>query len=302
LKSNKNVARKVFAFERDPQRSLVLKKMVTRAGGDEIITVHGSKDFLSVDPNDPKFKDVEALLLDPSCSGTGIVGRDDELKIELPDVNSPSTSSNGTSKKRKRGAKEKPVATEAPVRTPKDNDAENEAVDEEKSLEERLRTLSAFQLQLIQHTMAFPNAKRITYSTCSIHVEEKENVVMRALASHPAQERGWRILLRNEQPTGLKDWGIRGVEGACHGVIGGSHRNTPKEIAEACIRCEKGTGEGTMGFFVAAFVRDGSGGSSDTEGDGRITGVGNGMDEPGASEGSVDAAEDDVWNGCSDGE
>ena len=29
-----------------------------------------------------------------------------------------------------------------------------------------------------------------------------------------------------------------------------------EEIAEACIRCEAGTAEGTMGFFVVGFVRD----------------------------------------------
>lgn len=29
-----------------------------------------------------------------------------------------------------------------------------------------------------------------------------------------------------------------------------------EEIRNACIRCEKGTEEGTMGFFVAAFVRN----------------------------------------------
>jgi len=29
-----------------------------------------------------------------------------------------------------------------------------------------------------------------------------------------------------------------------------------EEVAEACIRCAKGTDEGTMGFFVCGFVRD----------------------------------------------
>ena len=28
------------------------------------------------------------------------------------------------------------------------------------------------------------------------------------------------------------------------------------EVAEACIRCDKSTEDGTMGFFVAGFVRD----------------------------------------------
>jgi putative methyltransferase len=28
------------------------------------------------------------------------------------------------------------------------------------------------------------------------------------------------------------------------------------EVADACIRCDKSTEDGTMGFFVAGFVRD----------------------------------------------
>jgi putative methyltransferase len=288
--------RKVFAFERNPHRSIILKKMVTRAGGDDLITVHSSKDFLTVNPNDSHFRKVETLLLDPSCSGTGIVGRDDEPKMHLPELNV--TTSGGISKKRKRGTgtKEKshPVATEAST----DDNAENEVVDEDKTLEDRLRTLSSFQLQLIERAMQFPNAKRITYSTCSIHAEENEHVVMRSLASRPAQERGWRILLRHEQPTGLQTWSLRGMKEACgvdHAVdITRHHRNTPAEVAEACIRCGKGTVEGTMGFFVAAFVR---------EGDGRIAANGNGMAEPAPSAGPSEEPDDeDEWTGFSDGD
>ena len=36
-------------------------------------------DFLKVDPNDEMYSKVEYILLDPSCSGSGVVGRLDHL-------------------------------------------------------------------------------------------------------------------------------------------------------------------------------------------------------------------------------
>jgi 25S rRNA (cytosine2278-C5)-methyltransferase len=35
--------------------------------------------FLDINPNDATYKDVEYILLDPSCSGSGIVRRLDHL-------------------------------------------------------------------------------------------------------------------------------------------------------------------------------------------------------------------------------
>lgn len=43
----------------------------------DINPIHGS--FLETDPTDPKFAEVEYLLLDPSCSGSGIISRLDHL-------------------------------------------------------------------------------------------------------------------------------------------------------------------------------------------------------------------------------
>lgn len=67
---------KVFAFDRDVKRVEILKNRLKAAGGlenDLVQPIH--KDFLTVDPNDEKFKNVRAIMLDPSCSGSGIVGR-----------------------------------------------------------------------------------------------------------------------------------------------------------------------------------------------------------------------------------
>jgi putative methyltransferase len=57
------------------------------------------------------------------------------------------------------------------------------------------------------------------------------------------------------------------------------------EVCKACIRCEKGTQEGTMGFFVAAFVRD-------------VEGVGNSA----AVSNDTSQDQENEWNGFSDEE
>ncbi|KAL2919675.1 hypothetical protein HK105_200589 [Polyrhizophydium stewartii] len=67
----------IFAFDKDRARLDTLIRLTTRSGCTNISPIHGS--FLDTDPNDPKFAKVEYMLLDPSCSGSGIVGRMDHL-------------------------------------------------------------------------------------------------------------------------------------------------------------------------------------------------------------------------------
>lgn len=54
----------------------------------------------------------------------------------------------------------------------------------------------------------------------------------------------------------MKAWGIRGVEAAVRDVADAKEDKVLGEMAEGCLRCEKGTEEGTQGFFVVGFVRD----------------------------------------------
>lgn len=79
---------KIFAFERDPKRTITLRKMVSWAGAGQHVSIKGGTDFLKVDPKDKNFARVKVILLDPSCSGSGIVGRDDDeeqkMKMVLP--------------------------------------------------------------------------------------------------------------------------------------------------------------------------------------------------------------------------
>ncbi|KAL1839120.1 hypothetical protein VTJ49DRAFT_1851 [Mycothermus thermophilus] len=229
---------RVLAFEKDKQRAEVLKKMVHKAGAGDVTAVHGGADFLQTDPDAPEFRRVGALLLDPSCSGSGIVGRDDAPVFHLPSVggkgsSSSSSSSNGTVKmtttnlgKRKRpGSGTTAPPQPQPPSTPQDSTSDPT----------RLASLSAFQLTLVQHAFRFPSARKITYSTCSIHAEENEHVVLAALASDVARSRGWRIQRRDEQVRGMlstlhryppiqgyvpNEWPLPVILGAFGGLIG----------------------------------------------------------------------------------
>ncbi|KAG9446457.1 hypothetical protein H6P81_012585 [Aristolochia fimbriata] len=60
---------KVIACEISDERVKCLEDTVRRSGASNIKVVHG--DFLSINPKDPAFAKVRAILLDPSCSGSG---------------------------------------------------------------------------------------------------------------------------------------------------------------------------------------------------------------------------------------
>lgn len=292
----KELGQTIHAFEKDKFRAQTLTKMVGIAGSDGFTRIHGNQDFLKVKPGAEEYKNVGALLLDPSCSGSGIVGRDDMPELHLP---SPYAKAERPShkpppkflSKTKKAEKEaKAAAREAAEREKreamnlkrkrnaeaKDGDNEDGQKDEiqimrdddgnptqivsGKSIEERLDALADFQLELLLHAMKFPAAKKITYSTCSVHMEENENVVLDAIRSDIAKARGWRVLKREEQVSGMREWMVRGTQEFVDDnqdikdeFVGPSL----EDVKEACIRAHKGDGRGTMGFFVCAFVRDG---------------------------------------------
>lgn len=238
---------RVLAFEKDTGRAKTLSKMVEKAGAKGIVRVGFGQDFLKVDPRDARYANVRALLLDPSCSGSGIVGRDSAPELHLPEPPAPpgqkgrKKPGKGEEKKRKReDGEEKPTVV--------DDEGNVQTLKSEQELAQRLRALSAFQLTLLLHAFEFPAARRVSYSTCSVHVEENEGVVVAALASDVAKSRGWRVLRREEQVGGMREWPVRGEVEGCGG---------DGEVAEACVRSYKGDGRGVMGFFVVAFVREG---------------------------------------------
>ncbi|CCX30621.1 Similar to Putative methyltransferase C2C4.06c; acc. no. O14039 [Pyronema omphalodes CBS 100304] len=235
----------VIAYEKDPRRAEILKRMVTRAGGDVAITVRPGEDFLKARPKSDELSRVTHLLLDPSCSGSGIVSRAEYSLLPIPEFETK------TGTKRKRGGKPaaKPAVTAPAKPAVIADDAEGADGEQEETkqdvAEARLHSLAAFQTEMIQHAMTFPSARKITYSTCSIHAIENEQVVMAALQTKVAKRRGWRVLGREEGV--LSEWERRGLDEEC----AGDHH-----VAQACIRANP-IEDGGIGFFLCGFVREG---------------------------------------------
>ncbi|ORX38495.1 S-adenosyl-L-methionine-dependent methyltransferase [Kockovaella imperatae] len=187
----------LHAFEKSTQRFKTLQVMLEKA---QCLNVDAKNaDFLQSDPCSEKYSNVTRILLDPSCSGSGIVNRLDYLV-----------------------------------------DQETDEADDAKN--ERLEKLASFQLQMILHAFKFPSVKRIVYSTCSIHPEEDEQVVQRALSSPLARKNSWILAQRSSV---LPSWPRRGRE---------EHFNGDADLADGVIRCIPEE-DHTNGFFVACFVR-----------------------------------------------
>ncbi|EPT01363.1 hypothetical protein FOMPIDRAFT_1120364 [Fomitopsis schrenkii] len=192
---------KLFAFERDRKRFSTLKMMLSKAQCSNVEAVNA--DFLTMDPTDQKYSKVTHILLDPSCSGSGIVNRMDHL-LE--------------SDKR-----------------------EDEGKD-------RLAKLASFQLMMIRHAMKFPSAKRIAYSTCSVHAVENERVVRQALKTPEALEGRYKLSPREQV---LPAWNRRGL----------SEEMGSPDDAQSLVRCSPDE-DRTNGFFVCLFTRkDDAGGA-----------------------------------------
>ena len=273
---------RILSMDASPTRSKTLQKMVAAAGAGDVVTVLPGQDFLALDPvADPRFENVTGLLLDPSCSGSGIIGRDDVPELLLPSIPEKNQNQSRNGKKRKR---ELAQTTESKKATTTTTTEENDTIT---ASPDRLVKLSNLQTRIVEHALSSPSAERVTYSTCSIHVLENESVVQRVLASDVARRRGWRVLRREEQPEGLRGWRARGVKSDI-ATDGNATPATDMEVdlgeedLQGCLRCWPGDEEGVGGFFVVGFVRDGD------------------ADE-GQGHGNEDEDEDeDEWGGFSD--
>jgi len=214
---NKKPKSTVFAFERNSTRFAILEERMklfvppptSENNGNNGVAVHPIHgDFLRSDPSDPRFANVRAIMLDPSCSGSGIVNSPDRWMEEGDD---------GAAKKDGK----------------------------------RIESLSNFQLVALKHAMSFPNVDRIVYSTCSVHEEENEGVVSKALSEaeygdSKKEEDGdnvWELAA----PKCLENWKRRGKEGGIGGLT--------KAQADCLVRCDGLDGDETNGFFVSYFVR-----------------------------------------------
>lgn len=240
--------RRIWAIEKDKARASTLEKVIQWTGANGLVRICAAKDFTQLDPLAKQWRQVEAILLDPSCSGSGILDRDDGVDLILPErdrcISVHPLKSGKKARSRKQPLAAKLPSSPDPARWLSSKD------DEQKS---RLTSLATFQLKLLTHAFRFPSARRIVYSTCSIHEIENEQVVLNALNSREAKEYGWETLRRKDQVAELRSWSIRGNLTAFQSAMNNPH--LVDELADACIRCEKGGEQGTIGFFVVGFVR-----------------------------------------------
>jgi len=81
---NKNCAikNKVIALDRASERIKILQKRVRLLGGESGVVEPRHQDFLKVQSGDKDLGNLKAILLDPSCSGSGIVNSPDRVENE----------------------------------------------------------------------------------------------------------------------------------------------------------------------------------------------------------------------------
>ncbi|KAI5950877.1 hypothetical protein KGF54_003951 [Candida jiufengensis] len=188
----------VYAVEKDSKRVGILKQMSEKATGKNkkklIQVLH--QDFTTIKPED--YEDVTGLIVDPSCSGSGIFGR---------------------------------------------------AMDEETKNSDRLEKLASFQFTIMKHALSFPGARKVVYSTCSVHAEENERVVVDLLSDETVKNQGWTLA---DREVVLSTWERRGIEDEFMTLTRDSE--VIKKLAGGCIRTIPKE-DGGIGFFAACFVK-----------------------------------------------
>lgn len=217
---HQNKETNIFAFDKSVKRSQLLQDRMKQMSIDNVKVLCG--DFLEINIDDPLYKKVSGILLDPSCSGSGVV-RSLERAVELKEDNNGCTS------------------------------------EEEKK---RLLKLQSFQIQAIEKAMSFPKVTTIVYSTCSVHEEENEQVVANIIAkcadsNHSnGPSTNWKLVA----PQRFINWKHRGNiiirDGDSNGSASSSSYTTclSEEQTQHLIRCSPD--DGTNGFFVAVFKRN----------------------------------------------
>lgn len=241
--NNKQHQGRVLAFDRDPRRLELLRRNVERAGAAAVVAAERA-DFLALDPSAPDFRSVRAVLLDPSCSGSGtaaarqLAGGGLLLPMGGGDQQEDEAEEEGG------GAGGGAAAAASP--------------------DARLEQLARFQAAALKHALRFPACERVSYSTCSVHRRENEAVVAEVLLDAEVAAGGWR--LADPFPRMGRGGGMGGTGGGeerdgglevapMYGRRGWPHPGLPAGQERLLVRTDAAR-DGTDGFFVALFVRD----------------------------------------------
>ena len=135
----------VYAFDKSAQRLALLRRRMKEANAASVRAT--LCDFLSLDPAEPQWASVKAVLLDPSCSGTGMPQH--HLLDSLGSLEESAKGGDGSSSAGGAGADAGAVESAEAAR--------------ERELLKRAAKLAEFQLKAIKHAFLFPSATRLTY-------------------------------------------------------------------------------------------------------------------------------------------
>jgi 16S rRNA C967 or C1407 C5-methylase (RsmB/RsmF family) len=189
------------------------------------------------------FENVRGILLDPSCSGSGMAKtRDQNFRYNAIDIDGDDVN-DGTW-----------------------NNINDTQPDDPFYTSDRVASLSNFQYQALLHAVtAYPSCKRVVYSTCSIYVEENERVVERVLQTLDERLKEDCGDIENDlvwdvvAPRCLQHWDRRGImpnsdSDTSEGGVAEIFPTLTNNQVDAMIRVDPST-DATNGFFVACLQR-----------------------------------------------
>jgi len=171
----------VHAFDADAKRLARLEAFARRAGAGAVVRARRA-DFLALDASAPEFRKVRAVLLDPSCSGSGTSATRGDGLVRFARAAFEAAGTRGAPK------------SEGDV-----------FVKDEDATRSRVERLAEFQRKALRVALSFPAAERVVYSTCSVHAEENERVVAAVMPA--ARELGYELA------AAIPSWPRRGWEG-----------------------------------------------------------------------------------------
>eukprot|EP01138_Halocafeteria_seosinensis_P002740 gb/GECG01002801.1/.p1 GENE.gb/GECG01002801.1/~~gb/GECG01002801.1/.p1 ORF type:complete len:495 (+),score=57.87 gb/GECG01002801.1/:1-1485(+) len=215
----------IWACEKDYKRSQLLTERLRTAEASMVDVVHA--DFLALQHDDSRFTRTKLMIVDPSCSGSGMVHRLDFVLDSLRDDDCT------TSMIFKRRDKGKKTRKGGHLRSSQSLVDENEETHVTVS-NERINHLARIQEKILSHAMRFPSVQQVLYSTCSLHQEENEDVVASVLRSFP----DWGI------STVLPKWHRRGSRASA----------LPEDDTTKMVRVDPYT-DSASGFFLALLQR-----------------------------------------------
>lgn len=203
-----------------------------------------------MDTSAEQFSSVQAVLLDPSCSGSGTQLRhldhsQDALVEHASSLKDPEPPGSLIG----HGAAPQPDVAPAQAGSAALHAALSSNADKARPKAEqdgsfpgvhscdsaRVRKLTRFQTHILRHALTFPKLQRLVYSTCSVYRQENEDVVA-AVLPH-ARQFGFEL------QKALPQWPRRGLPGTY-------------EWADHVVRVHPDL-DGTDGFFLALFVQRG---------------------------------------------